>query len=160
VSTDAAYGRWAGATPSAAPLTPVGSLQRALAGDHAALYLLGVLGGRVSDSAQPRLAAAVMAAYVAHRHRRDRLTALVRDAGGQPVAAEVSYRLPNPCRTPAQLRAAGRLVERRCAAVYVDAAGATSGDTRAWAVDALTDCAVRELAFGATPAPWPGLPGL
>lgn len=141
-------------------MTPLEALQDALAGEHAAVYVYGVLGGRVSASAEPDLAARLTSAYTAHRGRRDHLGARVRTHGGEPVAAQVGYLLPNPARTPDQLVAAARVTERRCADVYAAAVAGTSGVDRQWAVDALTDAAVRGLAFGGVAEPFPGVPEL
>jgi hypothetical protein len=137
-------------------VTPVQALQQALAGEHAAVYVYGVLGGRVSGSAQPELAARITAAYTTHRGRRDLLTARVRAAGAEPAPAEVSYRLSNAARTSEELVAAARVTERRCAGVYAAAVAGTSGADRGWAIDSLTDAAVRELSFGGRPDPFPG----
>jgi len=137
-------------------MTPLQALQETLAGEHAAVYVYGVLGARVSASAHPSLAARLVSAYTTHRARRDRLTGMVAAAGGRPVAAAVSYRLPNAARTVAELTGSALVVERRCAAVYAAAVGSTAGPDRRWAVDALTDCAVRQLSLGGSPAPFPG----
>ena len=138
-------------------MTPVQALQQTLAAEHAALYVYGVLGARVPGSGQPALIALLTAAYTAHRGRRDQLTAMVRAAGGEPVAAELSYRLPNASRTAAQLRTGAAVIERRCAAVYAAAVGSTSRTDRQWAIGALTDAAVRELSFGGSPTAFPGV---
>lgn len=138
-------------------MTPLEALQQTLAGEHAAVYVYGVLGGRVSSSQQPRLAARLSSAYVTHRARRDQLMSMVRAAGGDPVAAAVSYRLPNVSRNAAQLAAGARVTERRCADVYAACVASTSRADRRWAVDALGDSAVRELSFGGTPARFPGI---
>lgn len=138
-------------------MTPQEALQLALAGEHAAVYVYGVAGGRVSVSSQPALWQRVQEAYTLHRTRRDRLTTMVRQGGGAPVAAEVSYDLPNPAMTPPQLEQVGLEIERRCAAVYADVVGSTSGANRQWALDALEDAAVRQLGFGGAPEPFPGL---
>lgn len=137
-------------------MTPEQALQTALAAEHAALYLTGVVGGRVSASADPELWATVRAAYTAHRARRDQLTAMVEEAGADPVPAEVGYALPNPARTPAELRALALDVQQRCAAVYADVVGSTSGPWRRWALTALEDCAVRSLGLGGGPEAFPG----
>jgi Domain of unknown function (DUF4439) len=137
-------------------MTPLAALQQALAGEHAAVYVYGVLGGRLSSSAHPSLATLIRSAYLTHRARRDQLTAMVRTAGGEPVAAVVSYRLPNRARTPDDVTAAARVTERRCAAVYAATVASTSRPDRRWAVDALTDASVRVLSFGGSPDPWPG----
>jgi len=121
------------------------------------VYVYGVLGGRVSASAFAELATRLSSAYVVHRGRRDQLTAMVRAAGGDPVAAAVSYQLPNPSRTPAQLTAAALVVERRCAEVYAAMVGNTAQANRQWAIDALADAAVRQLTFGGTPDAFPGV---
>lgn len=141
-------------------MTPVEALQAALAGEHAAVYVYGVLGGRVSVSASPELAERIVAAYTTHRTRRDQLTAMLRDEDAAPVPAEVSYALPNPARTRRQLTAAARVTEERCAAVYAATVGSTAGAERQWAIDALDDAAVRQLGFGGRPDVFPGLPEL
>ncbi len=141
-------------------MTPLAALQQTLAGEHAAIYVYGVVGGRLSSSAQPALAGLVDHAYVTHRGRRDQLVSMVRAAGGRPVAGAVSYRLPNPCRTAPQLRRAALVTEQRCAEVYGAMVGATSRAQRQWAIDALGDAAVRGLGFGADPVAFPGVPEL
>lgn len=138
-------------------MTPLEALQATLAGEHAAVYVYGVVGGRVSASAQAELAEQVAAAYTIHRGRRDQLMAMVRAADAEPVPAEVSYELPNPASTPAQLRRVARELEQRCAAVYADMVGSTSGANRQWALDALEDTAVRMLGLGVEPEPFPGV---
>ena len=82
---------------------------------------------------------------------------MVRTAGGDPVAAEVAYELPTPCRTPGQLLEAALVTEQRCADVYAAMVGATSRANRQWAIDALADAAVRELRDGGDPTPFPGV---
>jgi hypothetical protein len=141
-------------------VTPEEALQATLAGEHAAVYVYGVLGGRVSASAEPDLAAALRAAYNTHRGRRDQVVAILTSAGAEPVAAEVSYELPNAAATAADCRAAAAQIEERCAEVYATAVGSTSRANRQWAIDALTDAAVRALGFGAQPVPFPGVPEL
>lgn len=141
-------------------MTPLQALQATLAGEHAAVYVYGVLGGRVSDSAAATLAARLTDAYTTHRSRRDQLTAMVYAAGSDPVAAAVSYQLPNPARTATELTASARLTEEHCAAVYAAGVGSTARGDRAWMLEALTDTSVRMLGFGARPGPFPGAPEL
>jgi hypothetical protein len=136
---------------------PLEALQATLAGEHAAVYVYGVVGGRVSQSGQPVLWGRVRSAYTTHRGRRDQLVAMVRAVDAEPVAAETSYDLPNPARTPAQLTRASLEVERRCSAVYADMVGSTWGANRQWAIDALEDAAVRLLGFGGDPEVFPGI---
>ncbi len=138
-------------------MSPLEALQTTLAGEHAAVYVYGVVGGRVSVSAEPELWNKVRAAYTVHRGRRDQLTTMVRAADGDPVAAEVSYVLPNPATTPPQLVRVARELEARSATVYAEMVGSTAGAHRQWAIDALEDAAVRVLGFGAAPAVFPGI---
>ena len=141
-------------------MTPLEALQAALAGEHAAVYVYGVLGGRTSASAEPALASALRAAYDVHRARRDQVTAMVRVRGEEPVASEVSYVLPNAADTAARCRRAAAQIEQRCTEVYAAAVGSTSRANRQWAIDALADAAVRQLAFGVAPTAFPGVPEL
>lgn len=138
-------------------MTPVEALQSALAAEHAAIYVHGVVGARVSASEQPELWQRIRDAYTVHRGRRDRLQSLLRAAGATPVPSEVAYELPTPAGTPEELRSAALEIERRCAAVYADTVGSTSRAARQWALDALEDAAVRMLGFGGRPEPFPGV---
>jgi hypothetical protein len=138
-------------------MTPLEAMQQTLAGEHAAIYVYGVVGGRVSDSQQPTLAAEVAAGYARHRAHRDRLRTMVTQSGGTPVAAEVAYALPTPCRTEAELGRAVLLVEQRCAEAYATMVGATSRAARGWAIDALVDASVRVLTDGGQAEAFPGI---
>lgn len=138
-------------------------LQAALAAEHAALHVYGVLGGRLSaydDASATATLALVTAAYALHRGRRDQLRTMVRGLAGDPVAAEVGYTLRTPALTQEQIREEARLVESACADVFARAVAGTVEDARQWASDALTDAAVRGLGFGAAPEAYPGLPEL
>jgi len=141
-------------------VTPLEALQATLAGEHATVYVYGVIGGRVSTSSEPTLATRVGTAYSTHRGRRDQLIAMIRAIDEVPVASEVSYQLPNPTTTGDQLESAARQLEERCCAVYADMVGSTSGPNRQWAIDALNDSAVRLLGFGGRPDAFPGVPEL
>lgn len=142
-------------------MTPTEALQDALAAEHAAIYVLGAVGARVSEATDGRLWQRVRDTYAVHRDRRDQLRAMVRAAGAEPVPAQVAYELPpaatSAATSPAELQAAALAVESRCAAVYADAVGSTSRASRQWALDALEDAAVRMVGLGADPEPFPGL---
>ena len=131
------------------------ALQTTLAAEHAAVYVYGALGGRTSRSATPDLFAAGAAAYAAHRAQRDRLTAEVADLGADPVAAEPAYELPR-LDTPAQVERSALDVERACAATYAYLVENTVAERRRSAIEALTESAVRELAFDGDPEALPG----
>lgn len=141
-------------------MTPLEALQATLAGEHAAVYVYGVLGGRTSASAEPSLASALRAAYDVHRARRDQVTAMIRVRGEEPVVSEVSYVLPNAADTAARCRRAAAEIEQRCTEVYAAAVGSTSRANRQWAIDALADAAVRQLTFGVAATAFPGVPEL
>lgn len=131
-------------------MTPVEALQTALAAEHAALFVYATLGARTPED-QTALRTAVEEAYDAHRRRRDDLEQRVREAGGDPVAAEATYALPGG----AVAAAAGDL-EDGCAQAYAWLVAQTVGRDRRWAVEALTDAAVRVLAFRGSPEIFPG----
>lgn len=137
-------------------MTTLDALQTALAAEHAALHLYGVLGAQTSRSETPALHAAVSDAYAVHRGRRDELTRLVRDEGGTPVASEPTYELPGPLGTAPRVTAAALDLERSCAETYAWLVANTAGPRRRWAVQALTDTAVRVLTFRGSPEIFPG----
>jgi hypothetical protein len=137
--------------------TPAAALQATLAAEHAAVFVLGALGGRASALDAPALRAALDRSYAVHLQRRDELRTRVSAAGRDPVAAEAAYRLPGPLTTAPQIEAAALHVERACARSYAALVAATSGDDRGWAVDALVGTAVGESAFGGRPQALPGL---
>lgn len=137
-------------------MSPESALQRALAAEHAALHVYGTLGARTSASASPQLFADVSAGYAAHRGRRDQLASRLRERGADPVAARPAYVLPAPLDTPGQVAAAALEVERACTATYAWLVGQTSAADRRWAITALTQTAVRELAYRGSPEIFPG----
>ncbi|HEU5035850.1 MAG TPA: ferritin-like domain-containing protein [Nocardioides sp.] len=137
-------------------MTETEALQTTLAAEHAAVYVLGVLGGRTSRSATPALFDTVSAAYAAHRARRDHLVREIAGLGSEPVAAEAAYDVPQPLDTAARVERTGLDLERSCAATYAFLVASTTGARRRWAIEALNETAVRELAFRGTPETFPG----
>jgi hypothetical protein len=138
-------------------MTPIESLQKTLAAEHAAVHLYGVLGGQASKSQQPVLFNQLDQAYDEHRASRDKLTVLINDKGKDPVAAKVDYAVPGPTSTPNQIEAVARTIERRVTQTYGELVENTSGDDRRWAITGLDACALRELGFGIAPSDFPGL---
>lgn len=138
-------------------MSEIDALQATLAAEHAAVFVYGALGGRTSQSATPVLHDAIAAAYSAHRSRRDLLTRTIVDLAAEPAAAEPAYELPGPLDTPRQVEAAALDVERAAAATYAYLVASTVGSQRRFAITALNDAAVRELAFRGTPETFPGL---
>lgn len=125
------------------------ALQPVLAAEHAAVYAYGVIGGVLQSSQS-------YAAYAAHRGRRDQLMAMI---GDDAVAAQPAYALPFEVTGAARAERLAVRVEERCAEAYAQAVSRTVGSVRAYAARGLTDCAVRELAWGGELEPWPGLRG-
>jgi Domain of unknown function (DUF4439) len=129
------------------------ALQAALAGEHAAIYAVGVAGGHLHGG---RFTAAGDLLR-RHRERRERLDAMVVAAGAEPVAAAPAYDLPSAVTTPAGATALLRLVEQRLAAVYADLVeAATDTPARSFAVQSLVSCANDQARWGAGPTAFPG----
>lgn len=138
-------------------MTPVEALQSALAAEHAAVHLYGLLGAQSSKSQNPVLFAQLTSAYGEHRAARDQLTVLVSAKGEDPVAAETDYAAPGPTSTATQIQSVARTIERRVTRTYGELVAHTSGSERRWAITALDANAVREIAFGVAPRDFPGL---
>ena len=137
-------------------MTPLAALQAALAAEHAAGYLTGVLGAQASQSRQPALYGSLLDTYVAHRRGRDQLSAMIRARGAEPVAAQVAYDLPENLATTAELNDAALTVEHRIAKTFGQLVENTAGAERRWALVALDNAAVRQLEFRGTPEMFPG----
>jgi hypothetical protein len=131
-------------------------LQATLAAEHAAVHVYGVLGGRVSTLSDPVLAERLRSAYEVHRARRDQLRSAIADLGKEPVAAAAGYRVDARSRDADRLLSVARTTEERCAAVYAELVAGSTGGRRRWAIEALTDAAVRALGFGGVARAFPG----
>jgi len=130
------------------------ALQASLAAEHAAVYGYGVAAARVTGAERARAAAA----YAVHLARRDRLAALIRDGGAEPVAAEAGYQLPEPVTSQAAARRLATLVEEAAATAYADLVGAGDAELRELGARALADAAVRAAGWRAAGVAFPGLP--
>jgi uncharacterized protein DUF4439 len=134
-------------------LTEKEALQAALAGEHAAMYGVGVAGGKLSGA---RFAQAT-ASFEEHRRRRDQLADLLADDGETPVAAEPAYDLPQPVTSTASAVALVLLIERRLSAVYADLVEAAEKEAvRTLAIQALIATSRAQLSWGGTPQAFPG----
>ncbi|HEU4946040.1 MAG TPA: ferritin-like domain-containing protein [Kribbella sp.] len=134
-------------------MTEKEALQAALAGEHAAMYGVGVAGGRLKGA---RFSAATTV-YEDHRKRRDRLAAFLVEAGEEPVAAEAAYDLPQPVTSTTAATALVLLIQRRLTSIYgelVEAAEQRS--VRTFAIQSLIAMSHTQLNWGATPAAFPG----
>ena len=134
-------------------MTQLEALQAALAGEHAALYGVGVAGGKLSGA---RFRGATDL-YEQHRSNRDQLSALVVAAGETPVAAEPAYDLPQAVTNAATAAALVLLIERRVAAVYGDLVEAAEQPAvRSFAIESLLSAASTQIAWGGAPVAFPG----
>jgi len=138
-------------------MSEVDALQRTLAAEHAAVFVLGALGGRASTVAAPSLRTALGAAYDEHLERRNHLRTVIAAAGEDPVAAEPAYRLPGALSTQEQIAAEALRLQRACVVTYGALVAASAGTTRRWAVEAMTQTALTEADFGGRPQALPGL---
>ncbi|MCW2797998.1 ferritin-like domain-containing protein [Nocardioides sp.] len=137
-------------------MSALGALQKTLGAEHAAVYVCGALGAQTSQTRSRPLYDALTAAYTAHRARRDQLVQEISARGAEPVSSAPAYELPERLDTePAVARTALDL-ERSCATTYAFLVANIRGTWRRWAIGALTESAVRELAFRGTPEMFPG----
>lgn len=132
------------------------SLQKTLAAEHAAVYVVAYLGAQTSRSATPGLFERLDAAYSTHRGRRDQLAGLVRRRGADPVVSAVSYELPDVASGPDAVTASALRIEQACAVTYAYLVAHSPSQQRRFGVGALVDAAVRELGFGGKPQILPG----
>lgn len=132
------------------------ALQDALAAEHAATYLFALIGARTSEGGEPELYAALQAAYVEHRDRRDALIGQVAALGATPVGAAAAYTPQGDLTTTDGRWAAALALETGCEATYAALVGMTTGATRAEAIGFLDETAVRVLSFRGTPEIFPG----
>jgi hypothetical protein len=137
-------------------VSDVQALQTTLAAEHAAVYVLGTLGGRTSQSADAQLFETITAAFAAHRVRRDELTAAIADLGAEPVAAEAAYDVPAGLQRAARIARVARETEEACATTYAWLVANTVDELRRWAIKALNETAVRVLTLRGTPEMFPG----
>ncbi|HEX5088772.1 MAG TPA: ferritin-like domain-containing protein [Nocardioides sp.] len=136
--------------------TELDALQATLAAEHAAVYVLGLIGSRTSESAEAPLYTAVRGAYEAHRDTRDALIGEIAGLGATPSPAAVAYTAPAGLDTPDGRYQAALALEKACASTYAALVGATSGPRRLEAIGLLNDAAARELSFRGTPEIFPG----
>ena len=141
-------------------MTVLDALQATLADEHAALYTYGVLGARTSQATAPALFETLTAGYRRHRARRDQLQLMVRDAGGDPVAAEAAYDLDGSLLRPPQIERAAADLEAASVEGLLALVAQSTGSVREWALTEATWSAVWRLQLGGTAETWPGAPEL
>ncbi|UYM04477.1 ferritin-like domain-containing protein [Solicola gregarius] len=135
--------------------TVVEALQDALAGEHAAVYAYGVIGGRLDYGTRYQDLATGL--YADHRDRRDALTQYVADAGAEPVAAEAAYELPVAVESDTDAQRLGQQLEDRCSVLYAGVVATATGGPRSFAVEALGGSALAGVEWGAPSTALPGV---
>jgi hypothetical protein len=134
-------------------MTQLEALQAALAGEHAAMYGVGVAGSKLTGD---RFEDATET-YNQHRRNRDQLSALVVAAGETPVAAEPAYDLPQPVTTAATATSLILVIERRIAAAYGDLVeAAEDAAIRAIGIEKLLAASAAQISWGGAPVAFPG----
>lgn len=137
----------------------VPALQEALAAEHAAVHLMGHLGGVVSASTEPDLHLLLRSRHRWHRDLRDRLVAALRAADEAPTPAAAAYGLPEESGVDAVRQAAAE-VEERCAEAYALLVASASGELRATGLEALVEAGRAMIAWGSEPQAFLGAPEL
>lgn len=132
------------------------ALQRVLASEHAAVWVLGSAGAATSMSATPDVFERLSEAYESHRARRDRLAAALLAQGAEPVQSEAAYVVPEDLSSPASAAAAAVRVERSSATAWAFLVASSTGATRRWAAQVLSAVAVSAVGLGGDAEPLPG----
>jgi uncharacterized protein DUF4439 len=120
-------------------MTTADALAEALSAEHAAIFGYGAVGAHVTNEERT----AAMAADEAHRQRRDRLVGMIVEVKATPPAAQAAYDLPFAVTDRTSALRLATALEDRTARAWYRALMSTDGDQRRFAVEALTDCAVR-----------------
>lgn len=138
---------------------PDAALRDALATEHGVIYGYGLVSAHSPLEANDLVAAALRE----HRDRRDQLITLLTGRGVDAPVAAAGYQLPMPVTTPTEAaQLAARMESDAAVAWRAVVEQAQTEQDRAFAVAALTDCAVTEARWntrlGVTPAigPFPG----
>ncbi|NEK86923.1 DUF4439 domain-containing protein [Blastococcus saxobsidens] len=135
------------------------ALNAALAAEHAAIWGYGVVGAALGAGQ-----AAVLAAEIAHRDVRDRVTTLLADRGTEPVPPEGGYALPFPVLSAVDAAALAVVLEEGVSAAWVRVLDRTAErSTRELAAEVLGAAEVRAVGWRAAAAQNPttrAFPGL
>ncbi|HWR46528.1 MAG TPA: ferritin-like domain-containing protein [Pseudonocardiaceae bacterium] len=140
----------------------VEALQGALAAEHAAIWVYGVVEAFVSGTLDGQLEQAA----TAHQAQRDATERVLIDAGALPVPPEPGYLTPEPITDAASALRLAITAESDAAAAWRSVVERSPADPglRGAALDALTGAAVRTTRWRATAGtspltvPFPGAP--
>ncbi len=133
------------------------TMQATLADEHAAVYLFGLMGARVSERQHQTLFGMLSESFETHRRNRDELSAMINELGETPVSSAVAYETPGPVNTPGQIQRAAARLEQQMTLRYGELIENTTKENRNWAISALQHSALRELAYGLKARDLPGM---
>lgn len=133
----------------------VGAMQEMLAGEHAAVYAYGVVGGRLDYGTRYQELATTL--YERHRDLRDKLVDRITEAGAEPVGTEPAYDLPVRVDSDDAAQRLGQQIEDRCSVLYAGVVAVADEDVRALAISALSKAAVAGVEWGAPSTALPGV---
>ena len=131
------------------------ALQTALAAEHAATYLDGVLGARAAAGSAQRTR--LTDDLARHQDRRDGLTALLLSLGARPVGPDAAYALPTERSDAAALARAAAQVELATVGPALGVIAAAPAARRAGEAAAAVVAAVAGVGWGGAPSARPGL---
>ena len=133
-------------------MSVIDRLQLALAGEHAAVYGYGVVGGRLTSNTSRALAD-----LNAHRSARDQLSRLIVSKGVEPVPADPFYAVDISAGTQKQLVTTAIAIEDRLSDLYAELMLENDAAARGIAVEQLQGCAVRATQWRDRAQAFPGL---
>ena len=135
------------------PERELAAAQTALAAEHAAIYGYAVVGAHLSGDERAK----AIAAYQAHRRRRDELARLIAAEKAAPTAAAAAYRLPFPIGSAQDARKLAARLEDGLAQAYAALVAAGGKDMRGLGTSALAEAAAVAAGWLGTTTAFPGL---
>jgi Domain of unknown function (DUF4439) len=135
----------------------IAALQAALAAEQAVSYGYGVVGAHLPQGSALQTAAGND--WLVHLRLRDKLSALIRARGAQPVSAAVAYELPVHVQSATEAKALAALLEDRAAQAYLSMVALPELGLRSFAGQQVRAAAVRAEAWRGSTQAFPGLPG-
>jgi Domain of unknown function (DUF4439) len=135
----------------------VAALQAVLAAEQAVSYGYGIVGAHLPQGSALQTRAGNY--WLVHLRLRDKLSALIRARGGQPVPAAVAYELPLHVQSAAEARTLAALLEDRVAQAYLSMVVLPEEGLRSFAALQVRAAALRAEAWRGSTRAFPGLPG-
>jgi hypothetical protein len=128
-------------------------LQAALAAEYAAIYGYGVVGAYLTG----RERSEATSDWRLHQDARDTLTGMIAVLGATPAAASAAYDLPFTVTSATSARRLAVVLEQGVTRAYLGVVAADNAKLRAFGALAMQVPANRAIAWGASPAAFPGM---